>query len=297
MFIRRLSSLGFLALSALLAGGAGCSSSSNANLQDLPEMWQRRIEVAQLGLNSKAWLHVPTGVMPAPWSSSNNKFIVVTLGDRNGSTGPDADRDGISDADELRLGTNPNDVDTDHDGIPDPFELFAYRTSPRHADTDGDGKPDSGEIDLDNDDPMKDSDGDGLSDIAERASWGSDPMKGDADGDGFSDALEVAWGTSAGSADTDTDGDGFPDDVEMAQGSDPNNGAMKPADSDGDGIPDGDDDDTVVASREPGSPQRRLRNLLGRELRTVFLSEAHAASTPSFCGQQASCTANDRLGM
>jgi len=35
----------------------------------------------------------------------------------------DSDHDGISDEDEIRMGTNPYDADTDHDGYPDGLEI------------------------------------------------------------------------------------------------------------------------------------------------------------------------------
>lgn len=47
-----------------------------------------------------------------PWTFLNN-----TPGAR------DTDGDGISDEDEIRIGTNPYDADTDHDGYPDGLEI------------------------------------------------------------------------------------------------------------------------------------------------------------------------------
>ena len=42
----------------------------------------------------------------------------------NGANAPlDSDHDGISDEDEIRLGTSPLDPDTDHDGYPDGLEI------------------------------------------------------------------------------------------------------------------------------------------------------------------------------
>jgi len=50
----------------------------------------------------------------------------------------DTDLDGLTDAAEARLGTDPNDDDTDHDGLSDKEEVGTYLTNPLVADSDGD---------------------------------------------------------------------------------------------------------------------------------------------------------------
>ncbi len=63
----------------------------------------------------------------------------------------DTDGDGVPDATETSLGTNPNAKDSDGDGITDNFELSAAGVAPFSAvDTDGDGTIDA--LDLDSDD-------------------------------------------------------------------------------------------------------------------------------------------------
>ncbi len=58
---------------------------------------------------------------------------------------PDADGDGLSDAEEVRIGTNPMDKDSDDDGVPDGAE-------PNYnQDTDGDGRLNALDADSDND--------------------------------------------------------------------------------------------------------------------------------------------------
>ena len=59
----------------------------------------------------------------------------------------DSDRDGLSDAEERELGTDPNDSDTDDDNIPDGHEVRNLRTDPRNPDTDGDGLRDGDDPD------------------------------------------------------------------------------------------------------------------------------------------------------
>ncbi len=58
----------------------------------------------------------------------------------------DPDRDGLTNLQEFQLGTDPNNPDTDGDGLSDGDEVNKYHTNPLLADTDGDGIPDGVEI-------------------------------------------------------------------------------------------------------------------------------------------------------
>lgn len=58
----------------------------------------------------------------------------------------DSDKDGLSDVEELRRGTDPQKPDTDGDGLTDGDEVYKYKTDPLNADTDGDGYPDGTEV-------------------------------------------------------------------------------------------------------------------------------------------------------
>jgi hypothetical protein len=136
----------------------------------------------------------------------------------------DADGDGVSDADERRLGTDPASTDSDGDGIPDGREI-ELGTDPANADSDGDGVPDRREADSGGklDPTSSDSDGDGLSD-GEELALGTNPASKDSDGfdtvgDGLTDAQEVALGTDPNNFDS--DGDGNPDGYEVERGDDP----------------------------------------------------------------------------
>lgn len=58
----------------------------------------------------------------------------------------DADMDGVQDCDERALGTDPNNPDTDNDGLTDLEEIAIYGSDPLLADTDSDGLDDGDEI-------------------------------------------------------------------------------------------------------------------------------------------------------
>lgn len=58
----------------------------------------------------------------------------------------DSDGDGLSDAEEMILGTNINLIDTDDDGLSDYDEVKIHHTDPLNPDTDGDGHSDGVEV-------------------------------------------------------------------------------------------------------------------------------------------------------
>lgn len=60
----------------------------------------------------------------------------------------DSDNDGISNIDELKLGSSPSSEDTDMDGLDDGYEVNILKTNPIKDDTDGDGITDYEEIEL-----------------------------------------------------------------------------------------------------------------------------------------------------
>ena len=108
----------------------------------------------------------------------------------------DPDGDGLTNAQEFSLNTDPNKADTDGDGLTDSQEVNTYKTDPAKADTDGDGLKDGQEVNTYKTDPNKpDTDGDGLSDGFEVLTSKTDPLKADTDGDGVDDGKEVAFGS------------------------------------------------------------------------------------------------------
>lgn len=58
----------------------------------------------------------------------------------------DSDQDGLSDLEEIELGTNPNLADSDQDGLTDKEEVKIYQTNPLVLDTDKDGVSDGQEV-------------------------------------------------------------------------------------------------------------------------------------------------------
>lgn len=79
-------------------------------------------------------------------------------------SGADPDGDGLTTAQELQLGTDPNAPDTDGDGLLDGEEV-QYGSNPLIVDTDGDTIPDGREVHELHTSPInRDTDGDGLAD-------------------------------------------------------------------------------------------------------------------------------------
>ncbi len=125
----------------------------------------------------------------------------------------DTDGDGLTDEEELIIGSDPSDPDSDDDGLYDGEEVGDDLSDP--VDTDEDGLPD-----WDDDD----DDGDGIPTIVENAE--------DADGDGAPD-VDADGDDTPNYRDTDSDDDGL---LDRDEGT---------VDEDGDGIADYVDPETV----------------------------------------------------
>ena len=154
-------------------------------------------------------------------------------------TGSDEDGDGVSDAQEVALGTNPMvPPDADGDGMSDSYEQAHSCLDPNVADggldPDADGLTSLAESALGTDACESDTDGDGLSDGYELGC--TNPLVpdagGDADGDGLSNGTEFAIGTFP--CNSDSDGDTMPDGYEEMRG------CLEPAVADGGLDPDAD---------------------------------------------------------
>ena len=219
---------------------------------------------------------------------------------------PDTDGDGINDGLEDTNGTDPCDpcdpdvnagpCDQDGDGLTNTEEI-ALGTSPTNPDTDGDGINDGTE-NTNGTDPLNpcdpdinfpgcttDSDNDGLTD-AQEAAMCTDPLNADSDGDGASDSEEVtgvddastAYNPAgvmsdpcdgcdpAGISMADSDNDGMLDCDELIFGTNPNN-----PDTDGDGILDGAEIGNGTNPLDPCDPMTDSEDcILGVHIPTGF---------------------------
>lgn len=160
-----------------------------------------------------------------------NDLALESQGDINLETGAsfevanprsDSDGDGLPDQYEAANGLDPgsaegvNGAEGDLDGDLSPnIEEFERKTDPQNKDSDEDGVIDGEETNT------------GLWEGPDRR--GTDPLNPDSDGDGLSDLVETNTGDFADSMDTgtdpnqqDTDGDSFRDNREIFFGTDPN---------------------------------------------------------------------------
>ncbi len=89
----------------------------------------------------------------------------------------DSDNDDLTDAEEAEFGTDPNNPDSDYDGLSDGKELHNLNLNPLMLDTDEDGLPDGAEVNIYRTDPTRpDTDGDGVTDMQE-VQQQTDPLR------------------------------------------------------------------------------------------------------------------------
>jgi hypothetical protein len=126
---------------------------------------------------------------------------------------PDADGDGLEDATETSLGTDPADTDSDDDGLSDGVEVNTYATNPIHADTDNDSLADGDEALTYGTNPL-------LADTHVADSFANDAVyiswlnEDDTDEDGLTNSFEVLTAHTRPDI-ADTDGDTLADGYEI----------------------------------------------------------------------------------
>jgi hypothetical protein len=243
-----------------------------------PPAWRRLVAVVLIALLSPApallafWADASGDGVPDVWVDPTSGHV-FTLSELDAFS-DDIDGDGLSNAQELQLGTSPFSPDTDGDGISDlldPLPLSASNLSPANGiawgaialdDADGDGIPNfldqfpygqvGGQVGT------PDTDGDGISDIIDPAledPYNTSPVNGlqwmgdalaDADGDGVPNFHDwYPYDSTLWDPLQDPDGDGFvkakdplPSDPYNASPVNGQNwGADVYGDADGDGIP------------------------------------------------------------
>ncbi|MEZ4443459.1 MAG: MYXO-CTERM sorting domain-containing protein [Polyangiaceae bacterium] len=169
----------------------------------------------------------------------------------------DTDGDGLIDPIEIAIGTNPNDADSDDDGVLDGDEPLFDQDSDGDGlinaldpDSDDDGLFDGTELGLGCGDPATDPSAHNCVPDGDGGATTTDPLDADTDGGGVTDGSEdvnLNGVVDAGETDpttgqggddmlVDSDGDGLSDGLEIYLGTDPND-----ADSDDDGLLDGEE--------------------------------------------------------
>ncbi len=114
--------------------------------------------------------------MPSEWE------MTFSLNSYNANDGvQDLDADGLSNLQEFRFGSAPNNTDSDGDTISDNTEVFSTRTHPGLSDTDGDGHADNADTFPNDVSEWIDSDGDGTGNTADT----------DDDNDSYADNVDA----------------------------------------------------------------------------------------------------------
>lgn len=151
----------------------------------------RNVRVSQIVTDGETVPAIPT---PTPAADEDIDYVT------------DTDGEGIPDAYEESIGTDPTLKDTDGDGLDDYIEVFVLNSDPLvydsiisgvsdgDADSDNDGLNNIDELNLDLNPTIKDTDYDGLDDGDEIKLYGTDPKNEDTDGDGLKDGEEIRLG-------------------------------------------------------------------------------------------------------
>lgn len=149
----------------------------------------------------------------------------------------DRDNDALTKCEEIEIGTDFKNADTDNDKLSDGDEVKNFKTNPLKTDSDGDRLDDYEEIFVYKTNPLAvDTDFDQIDDRSEITDYKTDPLISDCDTDSLSDFDEIfIFKTDALNSDSDND--------ELKDGDEIKIHKTNPlvVDSDGDNITDGDE--------------------------------------------------------
>ncbi len=264
---------------------SGIRSSDPDNNQPLSYFWRQQAGGVRVDIRNNQSAQ-PNFTVPALTTASITMEFELTVTDSCGLSdtdnvritlrNSDPDNDGIDNTREAELHTDPENPDTDGDGVPDGTEARSGsmsplnpdsdndglrdgeedtnrngiaeigETNPGNADTDGDTMPDGFEIrnQLNPNNPSdaaEDSDRDGLLN-REEFIFKTNPRVVDSDGDGINDTNEAKGANRTSPNDSDSDDDGINDgneDINHDGTTQTNETSPVRFDSDFDGLSDG----------------------------------------------------------
>jgi len=127
--------------------------------------------MGQMTIDKQEFNCIPTAGLSWKWGAHVSPKYVVAGG------GVDSDGDGLTDQEELALGTDPHNPDTDNDGLTDGEEVKKYMTDPLNPDTDYDALRDGAEVyDYKTNPLVRDTDNGGVADGHEVIEDNTNPL-------------------------------------------------------------------------------------------------------------------------
>lgn len=112
--------------------------------------WKSTRQAAKITPAPKTGVATPVPTTPTPAEVAPSPSPVAPETPATPAETPtapvDTDSDGLTDAEETELGTNPKSADSDNDALSDREEVKVYKSNPLNPDTDGDSYLDGHEV-------------------------------------------------------------------------------------------------------------------------------------------------------